>query len=48
MNNVLTVLKHRTLPALLVPSPQAGQRFIEFFTVNIRYPYARSAIKVNS
>jgi site-specific recombinase XerD len=32
-----------TLPALFVPTPEAGKRFIEFFTANIRNPHTRRA-----
>jgi hypothetical protein len=31
------------LPALFAPSPDAGKRFIEFFTANIRNPNTRKA-----
>ncbi len=31
------------LPALFVPTPEAGKRFIEFFTANIRNPHTRRA-----
>ncbi len=32
-----------TLPALFVPTPEAGKRFIEFFTANIRNANTRRA-----
>lgn len=32
-----------TVPALFAPSPQAGERFIEFFTANIRNANTRAA-----
>ncbi len=32
-----------TLPALFAPDPQAGKRFVEFFTANIRNPNTRRA-----
>ena len=32
-----------TLPALFTPTPDAGKRFVEFFTANIRNPHTRKA-----
>jgi site-specific recombinase XerD len=31
------------LPALFAPDPDAGRRFVEFFTANIRNPHTRRA-----
>jgi site-specific recombinase XerD len=48
--NFLLVTDTLALPTLFAPSPNAGKRFIEFFTANIRNPntrkvYARAAVE---
>jgi hypothetical protein len=48
--NFLLVTDTLALPRLFSPSPNAGKRFIEFFTANIRNSnthkaYARAAVK---
>jgi hypothetical protein len=43
-NNLLIASKNMSaLPALFAPNPDAGKRFIEFFTANIRNPNTRKA-----
>jgi len=49
-DNFLVVTDTLALPTLFAPSPNAGKRFIEFFTANIRNPntrkaYARAAVE---
>jgi len=45
MTQALTVVGSApmALPALFVPTPDAGKRFVEFFTANIRNPNTRRA-----
>jgi hypothetical protein len=37
------VVADTALPALFAPTPDAGKRFVEFFTTNIRNPNMRRA-----
>lgn len=49
-DNFLLATDTLALPTLFAPSPDAGKRFIEFFTANIHDPnthkaYARAAVE---
>jgi site-specific recombinase XerD len=43
LRTLATPAAAQTLPALFVPTPEAGKRFVEFFTANIRNPNTRRA-----